>query len=66
LENRAAKSPLSRLIRFGVAGQIALAVLLFVPGSLNFWQGWLFYGVNLVVWLLFYSTSVRLTVDRKS
>jgi len=41
------------LIRVGVAGQIALAVILFVSGSLNFWQGWLFYGVNLAVGLLF-------------
>jgi len=44
---------LSRLIRLGVVGQIALAVFLFVPGSLNFWQGWIFFGVNLVVGLLF-------------
>ena len=53
MEDRAAKSPLSRLIRFGVASQIALAVFLFVPGSLHFWQGWMFYGVNLVVGLIF-------------
>ena len=39
---------ISRMVRLGFVGQLALAVLLFVPaGTLNFWQGWAFIAVNL-------------------
>ena len=44
----AGKSLLARLVRRGIAGLLALAVLLFVPaGSLKFWQGWAFIAANL-------------------
>lgn len=55
LENPPAKSLLSRLIRLGLIGQIALAVMLFVPGTLDFWQGWAFAAVNLVITVAFFT-----------
>jgi protein-S-isoprenylcysteine O-methyltransferase Ste14 len=53
LENPATKSLRARLIGWGLVGQVALAVFLFVPGTLNFWQGWTFLAVNLAVTILF-------------
>src|SRR5208283_4830750 len=53
LENQPAKSLQSRLIGWGLVSQVALAVFLFVPGTLNFWQGWAFMAVNLAVMILF-------------
>ncbi len=55
LENPPAKNKnlLSRLIGWGLVGQIALAVFLFIPGTLKFWQGWAFMAVNLAVTLGF-------------
>jgi protein-S-isoprenylcysteine O-methyltransferase Ste14 len=44
---------LPRLIGWGLVSQIALAVMLFVPGTLHFWQGWAFMGVNLAVAVIF-------------
>ncbi len=42
-----------RLIGWGLVGQIVLTVLLFVPGTLKFWQGWAFMTVNLAVTIFF-------------
>lgn len=53
LENQVPKHLLSRLIGFGVIMQAVLAVMLFVPGTVYFWQGWAFFGVNLVVAVIF-------------
>jgi protein-S-isoprenylcysteine O-methyltransferase Ste14 len=47
------RSLLSRLIGWGLVGQIALAVLLLAPGTLKFWQGWAFMAVNFAVSLAF-------------
>jgi len=44
---------LPRLIGWSLAHQIILAVLLFVPGTLHFWQGWAFMAVNFAVTLVF-------------
>lgn len=41
------------MIGWGLVSQIVLAVLLFVPGTLNFWQGWAFMAVNFAVTLAF-------------
>ena len=53
MENQPAKNLLTRLIVWGVAGQIVLAVLLLAPGTLHFWQGWAFMAVNAGVSLVF-------------
>ena len=53
LENPPTKSLRSRLIGWGLVSQVALAVFLFVPGTLKFWQGWAFMAVNLAVMILF-------------
>jgi len=43
------RSLLSRLVRRGVAGQLVLAVVLFIPaGSLKFWQAWAFMALNII------------------
>ena len=48
------RSLLSRMVRLGFAGQLALAILLFLSaGTLQFWQGWAFMVVNLVAALGF-------------
>ncbi len=44
---------MSRLIGWGLVGQIAVAVLLLVPGTAKYWQGWAFMSVNLVVTVAF-------------
>ncbi len=44
---------LARLIGWGLFQQIALAVLLFVPGHAQYWQGWAFLGVHLLVTIIF-------------
>ena len=41
------------MIRLSLIGQIALAVFLFVPGTVHFWQGWAFLAVNLVIGYFF-------------
>jgi protein-S-isoprenylcysteine O-methyltransferase Ste14 len=53
LENQPTKNLLSRLIRLVLITQGALAALLFIPGTLRYWQGWTFFAVNLVVTLIF-------------
>jgi len=53
LENPPAKGLLWRLIGRGLFGQIMLAVLLFVPGTLRFWQAWAFLAVQLVTTIYF-------------
>ena len=48
------RSLLSRMLRLGFVGQLAMAILLFVPaGTLKFWQGWAFTVVNLAASLCF-------------
>ncbi len=41
------------MIGWGLIQQIALVILLFVPGTLRYWQGWAFYAVNLMVAIVF-------------
>ena len=54
LENQTTKHLLRRLIGWGLFSQTALIFLLFViPGTADFWQGWAFSGVNLVVMIIF-------------
>lgn len=53
LGNPPTKNLLSRLIRFGLIGQIILIVLLFGSGTFDFWQGWAFAAVNLVITIVF-------------
>ena len=53
LENQLTKNLLTQLIGRGLVGLIALAVLLFVPGTRHYWQGWLFLGVNLIASIVF-------------
>jgi protein-S-isoprenylcysteine O-methyltransferase Ste14 len=53
LENPKNKSLLSRLIGAGLVGQIVLAVCLFVPGTVHFWQAWAFMAVTLVLTIFF-------------
>lgn len=53
LENQPTKNLPSRLIRWGLIGQTTLAVLLLVPGTLHFLQGWAFMAVNFAVSLAF-------------
>ena len=42
-----------RLIGWMLIQQTALVILLFVPGTWHYWQGWTFMGVNLVVAIVF-------------
>jgi protein-S-isoprenylcysteine O-methyltransferase Ste14 len=53
LENPKTKSLLTRLIGLGLVGQIALAVCLFVPGTIHFWQAWAFMAVTFVLTFFF-------------
>ena len=53
MENPKNKSLLSRLIGAGLVGQIVLAVCLFVPGTVHFWQAWAFMAVTLVLTIFF-------------
>jgi protein-S-isoprenylcysteine O-methyltransferase Ste14 len=53
LENQPTKNLLTRLIGWGLIRQMALVILLFVPGTLHYWQGWAFFAVNLVVSIIF-------------
>jgi protein-S-isoprenylcysteine O-methyltransferase Ste14 len=53
LENQPTKNLLTRLIGWGLIQQIALVILLFVPGTLRYWQGWAFFAVNFAVTLIF-------------
>jgi len=53
LENPPTKNLLSRLVRWSLIAQFVLAVLLFVPGTLRYWQGWAFLAVNLAVGVFF-------------
>jgi protein-S-isoprenylcysteine O-methyltransferase Ste14 len=49
LENAPAKSLLPRLLADLVLGQTALAIMLFVPATVHFWQGWAFFAVSFVL-----------------
>ena len=53
MESPPTKNLLPRLISWGLVGQIVLAVCLFVPGTVHFWQAWAFMAVNLAVTIFF-------------
>lgn len=53
MEIQPTKNLLTRLIGLGLIQQIVLVILLFVPGTLHYWQGWSFMGVNLIVAIVF-------------
>ena len=53
MENPKTKNLLTRLIGFGLVGQIVLAVCLLVPGTIHFWQAWAFMAVTLVLTIFF-------------
>ena len=53
LENQTTKNLLSRLIGRSLVGLFALVILLFVPGTWHYWQGWAFLGVNLITGIVF-------------
>ena len=53
MENQPTKNLLTRLIGWTLVQQTALVILLFVPGTWHYWQGWAFMGVNLVVVIVF-------------
>ena len=53
LENPKTKNLLTRLIGFGLVGQIFLAVCLLVPGTIHFWQAWAFMAVTFVLTFFF-------------
>ena len=53
MENPKTKSLPTRLIAFGLLGQILLAVCLLVPGTIHFWQAWAFLAVTFVLTLFF-------------
>jgi protein-S-isoprenylcysteine O-methyltransferase Ste14 len=53
LENQPTKNLLPRLIGLGLIQQMALVILLFVPGTMRYWQGWAFFAVNLAVAIVF-------------
>lgn len=53
LDNPPTHNLLRRLVVYGIIGQAVLLVLLFVPGTLHYWQGWSFMVVNFVVTHIF-------------
>ncbi len=53
LENPKTKNLLTRLIGFGLVGQLVLAVCLLVPGTIHFWQAWAFMAVTFVLTFFF-------------
>jgi len=53
LENQPTKNLLKRLIGWTLVQQTTLVILLFVPGTCHYWQGWTFFGVNLIVAIVF-------------
>jgi protein-S-isoprenylcysteine O-methyltransferase Ste14 len=53
LENSPTKNLLPRLIGWTLFQQAALVILLFVPGTWHYWQGWTFFGVNLMLAMVF-------------
>jgi protein-S-isoprenylcysteine O-methyltransferase Ste14 len=53
LENQPTKNLLTRLISRGLYQQTVVVILLFVPGTWHYWQGWAFMGVNLILAIVF-------------
>ena len=53
MENQPTKNLLTRLIGWSLVQQIALVILLFVPGTVHFWQGWAFLAVNAAAAMVF-------------
>lgn len=49
MENPLLKTLRWRLIVYGLGGQLVLAVLLFIPGTPDYWQGWAFMAVNFIL-----------------
>lgn len=60
LENPPTKNLLRRLIVQSSIGQLALLPLLFVPGTLHYWQGWAFVAENAVISIIFCTYLYRL------
>jgi protein-S-isoprenylcysteine O-methyltransferase Ste14 len=46
-------------IRRLVITLIVLAILLFTPGSLRFWQGWILWGLTAVSWTAFFAYFLK-------
>jgi protein-S-isoprenylcysteine O-methyltransferase Ste14 len=68
LENPTTKNLLRRLVVLGTFGQLVLLVLLFVPGTPNYWQGWAFMAVNFtvsIVFIAYFYTRDRETLARR-
>jgi protein-S-isoprenylcysteine O-methyltransferase Ste14 len=53
LEIQPTNNLLTRLIGWGLIQQIVLVILLFVPGTLHYWQGWAFMGATLLLTIFF-------------
>lgn len=53
METQLAKNLLARLAGWTLFQQTVLFILLFVPGTWHYWQGWTFLGLNLVFILVF-------------
>ena len=53
MENQPTKNLLTRLIGWGLFQQAVLVILLFVPGTWHYWQGWTFFGMNLMLMMVF-------------
>ena len=53
LDNQPSKNLLMRLIGWGLIQQTVVVILLFIPGTWHYWQGWAFMGVNLMVAIVF-------------
>jgi protein-S-isoprenylcysteine O-methyltransferase Ste14 len=53
LENPPTKNLLTRLIGWTLVQQATLVILLFVPGTLRYWQGWAFLAVNAATAMIF-------------
>lgn len=53
LENPPTKNLLTRLIGWTLVQQATLVILLFVPGTVHYWQGWAFLAVNAATAMIF-------------
>ncbi len=53
METQLTKNLLARLAGWTLFQQTVLVILLFVPGTWHYWQGWAFMGVNLTVAIIF-------------
>jgi protein-S-isoprenylcysteine O-methyltransferase Ste14 len=49
----------ARAVRRLATTLIVLAILLFIPGSLRFWQGWILWGLTAVSWSIFFAHFLK-------